>query len=854
MLSQGDAEYRGSSAPILSERHRLWAVGLGEDRGVALAYLTLSEGRAPVLSGSRDSHSSPRRGLTSPRGVAARPFLRSRRRARPATFGRSRPAKVRAVALALFVLGLLALAGVGSAWGAEGEGCPNEAIRLEQGSTYLPQCRAYEMVTPSYKGGYSLGVNSFTTDGGSAILTGLSDLAEAPGEGESAVKAAAYLDRRTDAGWQLSPLNAPLSEYVGQLSLAFEAGDGDSLWEQHRPSESALSRGLYLRTAQGGYEFIGPLNSQPTKSEQDNYIDTGPEHEAQPIAATRDYNHVVLQATRYFWSFDDTKENGDGSLYEYSGTGNEQPVLVGVTGVKESKSLIGECGVLPGGGSQGSEYNMISADGETIFFTVVPGSDCGAAGPATAEVYARIHGAKSSPLAAETVEVSASECGGCGAESGKNFEGASENGEVVFFTSTQKLTSNAVEGAASGDASTGRGCAGTAAGKGGCNLYEYDFAAPGAQCQEHHKCLRLLAEGGEVLGVAGIAENGERVYFVSRAVLSGTGVNAYNQRGPQPSEPNLYVHDATTGKTTFIATLAGGQGSGDEADWWRDIVRPVEVAGEGGKFLLFASSAEGLTADDETTSRQLFEYDAVTGELVRVTQGEGGYADNGLDATGITSIGDSLGNGSDFQSSSYQYNISADGKTIVFETTGRLSPLAISAEAGCKSIYEFHSEGTISQGAVSLISDGRDVHTYGDDEYCGARLERITESGDDVLFTTADQLLSSDTNGGQNDIYDARVDGGFAAISSTSCGGGGCEGSVSAPSSVFGAPGSATSTGSGNLSAPAPVASVPKTKAGKKAHRCPKGKRRGRDGCMKRRTKKAKKMAGRAGANRRARR
>ena len=45
------------------------------------------------------------------------------------------------------------------------------------------------------------------------------------------------------------------------------------------------------------------------------------------------------------------------------------------------------------------------------------------------------------PIAeAETIDVSASECTEAAAANlGKNFEGASENGEQVFFTSTQKL-------------------------------------------------------------------------------------------------------------------------------------------------------------------------------------------------------------------------------------------------------------------------------------------------------------------------------------------------------------------------------------------------------------------------------
>ena len=48
---------------------------------------------------------------------------------------------------------------------------------------------------------------------------------------------------------------------------------------------------------------------------------------------------------------------------------------------------------------------------------------------------------------------------------------------------------------------------------------------------------------------------------------------------------------------------------------------------------MFASSQEGLTPGDTTSVTQFFEYNAATGELVRVTQGEDGYNDNGTSVT-----------------------------------------------------------------------------------------------------------------------------------------------------------------------------------------------------------------------------
>ena len=48
-----------------------------------------------------------------------------------------------------------------------------------------------------------------------------------------------------------------------------------------------------------------------------------------------------------------------------------------------------------------------------------------------------------------------------------------------------------------------------------------------------------------------------------------------------------------------------------------------------GSFLVFVSSTDHLTPDDTSTAPQVFEYDAQTGALVRVSIGQDGYNDNG---------------------------------------------------------------------------------------------------------------------------------------------------------------------------------------------------------------------------------
>jgi hypothetical protein len=96
----------------------------------------------------------------------------------------------------------------------------------------------------------------------------------------------------------------------------------------------------------------------------------------------------------------------------------------------------------------------------------------------------------------------------------------------------------------------------------------------------------------------------------------------------------------------------------------------------------------------------------------------------------------------------------------VFETAGMLSGRAVSAVDGCTSVYEFRSGGAISGGSVHLISDGQDVQRH--EGQCGAEFAHMDGSGANILFLTADSLLSGDVDGGQQDVYDAREGGGFA--------------------------------------------------------------------------------------------
>lgn len=741
--------------------------------------------------------------------------------------------------------------------------CPNEQLRVEDNSTLLPDCRSYEMMTPPYKEGQAEKLftdeGEYASSGDGMLFVGTPDLVGSSGAGERLSETSLYADSRTVNGWQFSPLNPSGSEYDGQYLLSAEPDSGVSLWEQKTPAQLFTTRELYVRSAEGVSMLVGPTGT-PTASvgEPSNSMAASGYGVIETMAATSDYSHIVLRAftPEDRWPFDKTL-GGETQLYEYSGVDDPEPIMVAVEGAKGSARIEGfECGAELGSGDFGATYNALSSDGETVFFTphiagreTCPGS---ASAPAVAEVWARMHGSLSASLPAETVDVSArsaSECtGACASspESAKNFEGASEDGEKAFFTSTQQLINGASQDPDVSDSagSEGSGCAETS-GSGGCNLYEFDMQG---------RQLRLVAGGAEVLGVAGIAKDGSRVYFVAKRVLAGSGANVYGAVA-QGGEPNLYVYDSQSGQTVFVATLSPG----DQQDWARQFtMRPVQVTGEApeeGRFLLFASTKQNLTPDDPTAMTQLFEYDSKTGELVRVSQGEDGYDENGNAVReGVESemlAGGYVHEGTqqDFHSLGTRLNISRDGSTVAFTTRGRLSVRATSAEQGCTSVYEYRSAGAIANGGVHLISDGVDV-VQNHNEQCGASLAAMDASGDDIAFRTDDPLLSSDVDGLQLDTYDARVDGGFpAAVPAAECKDEGCLGPVGVgPASSVAA--SAAQTAEGGLSSGSSGGGKP---AVKKAVRCAKGKRLSHDKCVRIKVKrKQKTKAKKASRNRKA--
>ncbi len=254
----------------------------------------------------------------------------------------------------------------------------------------------------------------------------------------------------------------------------------------------------------------------------------------------------------------------------------------------------------------------------------------------------------------------------------------------------------------------------------------------------------------------------------------------------------------------------------------------MQTTGDGG-FLLFSSYAR-LVAGDTDTAADVYRYDAQTEQLVRVSDGEGGYDANGNDNAFSAKIphwydGATLSNEHELTTRA----ISEDGSRIVFETAEPLSP---DATNGLANAYEWHMEPGWSEGRVSLVSSGSDQEPVGVAEGGSTNIV-ITPSGKDIFFVTTQGLLPQDTDG-VADIYDARLGEGFPAAPAPSrpCSGDACQGPLTNPAPLL-VPGSISQAPGGNFAPPPTPAATVKPKQKSKSSACKRGhvKKKGR--CVK---------------------
>ncbi len=617
--------------------------------------------------------------------------------------------------------------------------CPNSLFHTGIAAD-LPDCRAYEQVSPLFKNGYDIQPQTpaYSTPDGSAVA--YTSLLGAFADSPASYVVNGYASRRDGSSWQTEPLTPPFEPVKAIILNNFAQVIGVS---------SDLSKQLVVTNSK--------LTPDAIKRNTNLYLHDSTDDSYRLLAST------VSSSGTFFHGFISVNNDGSHAFF----TTQNNPSSVGTLDstpapspgqaeytYESDEGQLKLVGVLPGGTvsptsveaanpfgfggndaiPQGHSFpaaHPVSADGSRIYWQI-PNSNSGGNSP----VYLQEGG--HSALVSERLSD--------GSARSARFWNASDAG-VGFLTSDGLLTANA-----------------SAAGK---DLYRYDPDVSGGELTD----LTPSGEpgGSEVQAVLGISRDGNYVYFVAKGALA---------KGALSGASNMYVwHD---GNIRFIGTLATG-GS--------QIVTPAPGANTSwrvspnGRYLgfLFGGRLAGPHAQPPHPFREAYLYDYRGDSLDCASCLPGG-----ADPSGEPTLQARPGSfGEPFLATSQgslTRNVNDSGQ-FFFNTPDALVPRDSNERLD---VYEYES------GQAHLISGGdADTDSYFAD---------ASASGNDVFFTTRESLVGQDLDPNV-DLYDARVDGGLASQSAVargaSCQGDGCQGAFTTPPGGPGA-GTAAFSGAGN--------------------------------------------------------
>jgi DNA-binding beta-propeller fold protein YncE len=683
--------------------------------------------------------------------------------------------------------------------------CPNDAFRNGSGAI-LPDCRAYEMVSPVDKGGGEIftlfnslneraSLNQGSVDGDRITYSSYRAFADP----KSAPATVQYLSTRQETEWSTEAISPPRGTphfLAGQtLETQFRAFSVDlcKAWLVHdtdpplAPDAPEGFPNLYktdLCDSDDAYEALttaAPQGQVPSA------------YKVNPQGFSADGTHTVFRALGKLTSNAAAStnyqcyEHFEGKLRLVSMLPNGQPnptnCSIGVANSVESPHTA-------------QLHNAISRDGSRIYWTA-----SNEVAVTAGRVYLRVNG-KNPTLA------------------------VSQAGEVMSGTTAQSRYWTAPPDGSKAIFSTGN------IGEGEADAYEYRLAD-----QSTHPIA------GEVDGYLGASEDASVIYLASEEVLAGE-----NGEGKEPvaGDANLYRYEAGDESFHFIAVLSEQDA---DLDGMTPLASSVSMhtarVSEDGRVAAFMSTAP-LTGFNNTDANsgepdaEVFRYDAAA------NGGEGGLTCVSCNPTGAAPSGRELTLGSDglvpleiwaaAQIAPWEAQLAAprvlpeEGERVLFES---YEPLVVRDTNGKQDVYEWSAVGAggceetssdysaFNDGCVSLISSGTSTL---DSEFIDASAD-----GRDIFFTTASSLLVQDP--GLIDLYDAREGGGFPPPEekAISCHDEGCQNPNAAP-------------GEQN---PASQNPGPGNPTFKPPHNCPKGKvySKKKKHCVKKHHKRNKRVA-----------
>jgi hypothetical protein len=568
----------------------------------------------------------------------------------------------------------------------------------------------------------------------------------------AAVVSALYMSSRGVSGWssqQLQPptLGPPVGSVFKALSPDLGCGVVSSGASRTPDAPAAIveagGENLYRRDdATGSYQLITYLPPVGPPTRQELEFNPTP---YRVVGMSPDCRRVIFR-TLFRYPGSPTVGSARYQLYEWDGTIlRNVAVIPGPGGLAEpvpAESLPGALEISPESSSPGQSqptdyWRATSVDGTRSFFTSVSrfGGDSGQRAIFLRDVGNPAVAAGTAPA----TDVSQSETGTAN-DGNSRFWLASADGDRVFFTARYGLAGNGSSSGAASCSNTPFGGAHPGDGQ-GCDLYEYDAAAPAGTRLTDLSPDVEDPKGAGVIGVLDASEDGSYVYFAARGRLAGAGSRT-EAENLEAGTYNIFL--AHAGEVRFVGLLGesealGGRALVDTSETNRWTSRSTR---DGTEFA-YESSLDVPGGGNP----MVYLYSTGSDTKVCVScrhDGQPPYS-----AAKLTPLIDAE------ETDSFNRNFEP---TILTEN-GRLyfysfDPLAPGAVEGDRNLYQWE-HGQVSLIATEPPGVPRNQETPGESFFGGASAD-----GGDVYFATPKGLVGTDRDE-RWDVYDARVDGVF---------------------------------------------------------------------------------------------
>jgi hypothetical protein len=570
-----------------------------------------------------------------------------------------------------------------------GESLEHILVTKEPGKAFaLPDNRAWEMVSPVDKGGGAIaapeelfgGGDLQAAAGGGGVTYGSGT---AFGGAAGAPPVSQYLSRRGASGWITENVSPPLE------SAAYgDHPDG----APYRLFSADLSRALLFgglacrgglpgcplpnvpisgSGAPAGYMAYylrdntdGTYSSLLTAADVAHSSLSPPDLEVTLVAAASDLSHVVLSSCAALSADATEVPGGPGqcdpnaqNLYDFS-----------AAGAKIVNLLPGDSVSAPGA-AIAAPVGAVSADGTRIYWTV------GGA------LYLR--------EGAQSVAVDGAQGGG------GEFQTASTDGSIAFFTKAGHLYRFVAAGKTAADLTPDGGVAGVlAASADGETVYYQDAA--GLERWRAGTTTTIAAGAGATLpsdyppstATVRVSADGLHLVFLSKAEL--TGFDNIDATTKQP-DSELYIYGPPSGGESLICASCNPTGErpegpssipGTEVNGSTQAYRPRALSADGSE--LFFDSRDGIADKDTNKAVDVYEWEAL---------GAGGCTSPfGC----VTPISKTNGGGGRF------IDASADGRDVFFLTGDSL----VGADPGSIDLYDARVDGGLPPPLEPIVCVG----------------------------------------------------------------------------------------------------------------------------------------------------